>query len=59
MFVDGGNGFASQGSSRVHFGLGDATVIDKLEIRWPSGLKQTLEKLPVDRITKISEGSKS
>jgi ASPIC and UnbV/FG-GAP-like repeat len=57
-FVDGGNGFASQGSSRVHFGLGDATVIDRLEIRWPSGLRQTLEKLPVDRIMKISEGSK-
>jgi hypothetical protein len=57
-FIDGGNGFASQGSSRVHFGLGDATMIDRLEIRWPSGLKQTLEKLPVDRITKISEGSK-
>jgi hypothetical protein len=55
-FVDGGNGFASQGTSRVHVGLAQATTMDKVEIRWPSGARQTFEHLPADRIVKITEG---
>ena len=56
-FVDGGNGFAGQGSMRLHFGLGTAATIDKVEVRWPSGQKQTLTNVPVDRLTTIIEGS--
>jgi enediyne biosynthesis protein E4 len=56
-FVDGGNGFAGQSSMRLHFGLGAATAIDKVEVRWPSGVKQTLTGVPVDMLTKIIEGS--
>jgi hypothetical protein len=55
-FVDGGNGFASQSSSHVHFGLGSATTMDRVEIRWPSGVKQVLEHIPVNHILKIVEG---
>ena len=55
-FVDGGNGFASQSTARVHFGLGAATRIQKLEIRWPSGLRQTFEDVAVDRISRVVEG---
>jgi hypothetical protein len=54
--VDGGNSFAGQSTARVHAGLGSAAVIDKVEVRWPSGLRQTFEKLPVDRIVRIVEG---
>jgi hypothetical protein len=35
--VDGGNGYAGQSSTRVHFGIGDATRVDTLSIRWPDG----------------------
>jgi ASPIC and UnbV/FG-GAP-like repeat len=56
-FVDGGNSFAGQGSMRLHVGLGAATTIDKVEVRWPSGQQQVLTKVPVDRLTKIVEGS--
>jgi hypothetical protein len=56
-FVDGGNGFAGQSSMRLHFGLGAATAIDKVEVRWPSGEKQTLTGVPIDKLTKIVEGS--
>lgn len=57
--VDGGNSFAAQSTSRVHVGLSSATTIDSLEVRWPSGLRQTFQKLPVDRIARIVEGAKT
>lgn len=56
-FIDGGNGFAGQGTMRVHVGLGTAATIDQVEVRWPSGRKQTMTNLPVDRLTQIIEGS--
>ncbi len=53
--VDGGNGFASQSSRRLHFGLGTNAKIDSLEIRWPSGLREKVD-VPLNRITVIKEG---
>ena len=55
-FVNGGNGFGAQSTARVHFGLGAASTIDRVEIRWPSGAKQILEKLGADHIYKVQEG---
>jgi hypothetical protein len=55
-FVDGGNGFAGQSTMRAHFGLGASTTIDSLEVRWPSGRRQTFEHLPADRISRLVEG---
>ncbi len=55
-FVNGGNGFASQSSRRVHFGLKDGKVIDKLVVAWPSGEQQTFTGLSVDRIYHLIEG---
>jgi len=55
-FVDGGNGFAGQSSRRVHFGLAGAAKIDRLEVRWPSGLRQTFTNLPADRFYRLVEG---
>jgi hypothetical protein len=57
--VDGGNSFAAQSTARVHVGLGAAATIDAVEVRWPSGQKQTFEKLPADRIVRIVEGAKA
>ncbi len=55
-FVDGGNGFASQSTRRVHFGLGAAAAVDRLEVRWPSGAKTVYPHVPVDRIVRLVEG---
>jgi len=52
--VDGGNGYSGQSSLRAHFGIGAATKIDSLEIRWPSGAVQK-ETVAINRITKITE----
>jgi len=48
-------GYASSSDSRVHFGLGNNKRITSMDIRWPSGIKQTLHDLTVDRILTIEE----
>ena len=48
-------GFMSSSDRRAHFGLGDETKIDRVEIRWPSGIVQRLEHPAVDRIVKVEE----
>ncbi|MEZ5039798.1 MAG: FG-GAP-like repeat-containing protein [Saprospiraceae bacterium] len=53
--VMAGTGFAAQNSLKLHFGLGDITQIDQLDIYWPSGQKETFEALAVDRYYHIVE----
>ena len=53
--VDGGNGYSGESTRRVHFGLGAATKIDRLEIKWPSGRAQQVV-VPLNRVTYIEEG---
>lgn len=48
-------GYASSSDSRVHFGLGDNKSISEVEIRWPSGIRQSLRNVAVDRIMTIEE----
>lgn len=48
-------GYASSSDSRVHFGLGASRYIKEMEIRWPSGVKQELRDVKVDRIMTIQE----
>jgi enediyne biosynthesis protein E4 len=48
-------GYASSSDSRAHFGLGSNRRIKEIEIRWPSGIKQVLNNLDVDRVMTISE----
>ena len=42
-------GYLSQASKTLHFGLGGLTAIDRLEIRWPSGVTQTVHSPDLDR----------
>jgi enediyne biosynthesis protein E4 len=48
-------GYASSSDSRVHFGLGASDRVKEIEIRWPSGIRQTLHDVPADRILTIEE----
>jgi hypothetical protein len=50
-----GSGYLSQDDSRMHFGLGAATQIDKIVVKWPSGREQTIEKQAVDRVLTVEE----
>ncbi len=53
--VMSGGSVMSMNDLRVHFGLGTASRIDRVVVRWPSGLEQVLEGLDVDRVTVIRE----
>ena len=50
------NSYLSQSPSHVHFGLGAAEGIERLEVKWPSGLVQVFENLQVDRHLLLEEG---
>src|SRR4029079_16309886 len=39
-----------------HFGLGELTAVDSLEVWWPSGLRERLANLPVNTRVRITEG---
>jgi len=54
--VQSGNGHMGQNSLEVGFGVGQATVVDRLEIHWPSGTVDRLKKLSVDQTLTVSEG---
>jgi hypothetical protein len=48
-------GFMGSSDRRVHFGLGSETDVRAVEIKWPTGVTQTITKPPADRILKIEE----
>ena len=41
---DGKSGYLSQSSLPLYFGLGDATKVDRIEVAWPSGVKQVVAR---------------
>ena len=60
LFVDevrSGSSYDSNNDMRVHFGLGSATRLDSMQVRWPSGLTEKFDGLAVDKIHTLKEGS--
>jgi hypothetical protein len=53
--VSSATGYLAQSSRTLHFGLGDSASIDAVEIRWPSGLVQSLPPPPVDAVHVVVE----
>ncbi len=54
--VMSGGSYASSSDQRLHFGIGDSTSVDELEIHWPSGAVEKLNLPAVDTIYTIEEG---
>ena len=50
------NNFHGQQAARVNLGLGDAKVIDRLIVHWPSGLRQEFKDVEANRFLRIREG---
>jgi len=55
--VKAGSSYLGQNDLRQHFGLGDGTRAERLEVRWPSGRVDVVQDLPVDQIVSVREGS--
>jgi hypothetical protein len=54
--VRSGGGYFSQNDLRVHFGLGKATKVDLLEVRWPGGQVDTVKDVAVNQVVFVKEG---
>ena len=55
--VRSGSSYISQNDLRVHFGLGSATKVDAVQVRWPCGLVEHFENLSIDAIHALKEGA--
>ena len=54
--VRSGGGYFAQNDLRIHFGLGEATLVDLLEVRWPTGETQSFKNLAANKLYVIKEG---
>jgi hypothetical protein len=55
--VTSGSSYLGQNDPRVHVGLGDATMVDRLEIQWPSGRTEVVQGVTVNHLVVIREGA--
>jgi len=54
--VRSGSTFLSQSDLRLHFGLGTAATVDRLEIEWPGGQIETVSNIKANQFLTITEG---
>ena len=54
--VVSGGSYYSQSAFTLYFGIGKAEKVDRIEVRWPTGEKQSWTNLPVNRTVLITEG---
>jgi enediyne biosynthesis protein E4 len=54
--VHGGGSYNSTDDMRLHFGLGSDATMKKIEVLWPSGLRQQFSEIPADALYEIKEG---
>jgi enediyne biosynthesis protein E4 len=47
--------YLSSSDKRVHFGLGAIKTVNKIELRWPSGIRQELPDVAADQILRVDE----
>jgi hypothetical protein len=53
--VSTANGIYSASDKRVHFGLGSETAAARIEVQWPSGIRQVLNDVKADQILQVVE----
>jgi hypothetical protein len=58
-WIHGGGSYLSAADRRLAVGLGNATAIDKVTVRWPSGSRQVYGSLAADRAWRLTEGHAS
>ena len=54
--VKSGSSYLGQNDLRAHVGLGEATRVDRIDLRWPSGTTETISGVPANQIVTLTEG---
>ena len=54
--VRGGGSYYAQNDFRLHFGLGNATAVTRLAVRWPNGVEEAFAVSGIDRLVTLTEG---
>ena len=54
--VKSGSSYLGQNDLRVHFGLGAATRVERIDVRWPDGQIETIRDVAADQIVTMTEG---
>jgi hypothetical protein len=54
--VRSGSSYISSSDLRLHFGLGSAKSVDRIEVHWPSGLRENFDEPGIDRMITLVEG---
>jgi hypothetical protein len=54
--VRSGGSYISQNDLRLHFGIGDAVRVERIEVLWPSGRKESFENLKANQVVVLEEG---
>lgn len=55
--IRSGEGFAHMNTLNAHFGIGTATEIDSVQIKWPSGITDVIHNPNINEATLVIEGS--
>ena len=55
--VSGGSSYLGQNDIRLHFGLGSSSMVDRVDIQWPSGKTETLQTVAPNQILTVREGA--
>jgi len=54
--VKSGSSYLGQNDLRAHVGLGEATRVERIDVRWPAGGTDTIRDVPANQIVTIAEG---
>ena len=54
--IAAGGSYMSQSDLRAHFGLGPSTLVDRVEVTWPTGIRQEFHSVKADQFYVIEEG---
>jgi len=54
--VRGGGSYYAQNDFRVHFGIGAASTIERVDVRWPNGVEESWDRVQADQFVTLKEG---
>jgi hypothetical protein len=54
--IKAGSSYLGESDLRLHFGLGRAAQVGRIEIRWPSGATEVVQNVPANAVVTITEG---